>query len=162
MSFAADIGRMVIRGTFRRLTDDEMMSLLHVTMMCEESVDFQCEIYRSACNRSLAMAILDGRLRWTFGKDITFSPPAMIWLGTLADRPGNIVLLVAVLAYLKAEGREFSLDSLVNYCFSDGIPTEECYAAAWDAQKKTEQRAKDLNLPAIGPDNCLDYKEAWA
>lgn len=66
-----------------------------------------------------------------------------------------------MLAHLKAEGREFSLNSLINYYFSEGIPSQVCYQIAWDAQKVTKERAKSLSLPTDGPDNILDYKEAW-
>ena len=162
MSFASDIGRMVARGPQRPLTEQEAVTLLRLTMMCEEPADTQVEFYRDICKKSQALAILDGRIRWVFGEEVMISPPAIIWLSTLADRPGNVVLLVAVLAYLREEGREFSLNSLINYYFSEGIPTEVCYQLAWDAQKKTEERANSLKLAATGPDNVLDYKEAWA
>jgi hypothetical protein len=161
MSFASDIGRMVSRGPQRQLTEQETMTLLQLTMMCEEPQDTQIEFYRTVCKQSQALAILDHRIGWVFGEEVLLSPPAIIWLSTLCDRPGNVVLMVAVLAHLKAEGREFSLNSLIGSYFSEGIPTRECYQLAWNAQKKTEDRAKSLSLPVNGTDNILDYKEAW-
>lgn len=162
MSFASDIGRMVARGPQRQLTKQETMTLLQLTMMCEEPQDAQIELYRTMCKQSMALAILDSRIRWAFGEEVRLSPPAIIWLSALCDRPANVVLMVAVLAHLKAEGREFSLNSLIGSYFSEGIPTQVCYQIAWDAQKMTKERAKSLSLPADGPDNCLDYREAWA
>lgn len=161
MSFASYIGRMVARGPQRPLTEQEAMTLLQLTMMCEEPQDAQVEFYRTICKQSQALAILDSRIRWAFGEEVRLSPPAIIWLSTLCDRPANVVLMVAVLAHLKAEGREFSLNSLINYYFSEGIPSQVCYQIAWDAQKVNEDRARTLNIPVNGPDNCLDYKEAW-
>ena len=161
MSFASDIGRMVARGPLRPLAEQETMTLLQLTMMCEEPQDAQVEFYRTICKQSQALAILDNRIRWAFGEEVRLSPPAIIWLSTLCDRPANVVLMVAVLAHLKAEGREFSLNSLINYYFANGIPSQVCYQLAWDAQKVNEDRAKTLCLPANGPDNCLDYREAW-
>lgn len=161
MSFASDIGRMVARGPQRTLTEQETMTLLQLTMMCEEPQEVQINFYRMMASKTQALAIMDSRFRLHFGDKQTFSPPMLIWLSTLADRPGNVVLLLAVLAHLKAEGREFSLNSLINFYFSEGIPSEINYKLAWDAQKATEERRATLELRAIGPDNILDYVEAW-
>ena len=162
MSFASDIGRMVARGPLRPLAEQETMTLLQLTMMCEEPQDAQVELYRTICKQSQALAILDNRIRWAFGEEVRLSPPAIIWLSTLCDRPGNVVLMVAVLAHLKAEGREFSLNSLINYYFSDGIPSVVNLQLAWDGQKANEDRLKSLNITqrAFGG-NMLGYDEAW-
>lgn len=162
MSFASDIGRMVARGPQRPLTDQETMTLLTLTMSCEEPVEKQIAMYRDIVSKSQALAILDQRFRLHFGEQVPFSPPLLIWLSTLADRPGTIVLLLAVLAHLKAEGREFSLNGLIGSYFMEGIPTQVNYQLAWDGQKANEDRLKSLNITqrAFGG-NMLDYDEAW-
>lgn len=161
MSFASDIGRMVARGPQRQLNDQESMTLLRLVMLCEEPPEEQVAFYQELVTKSQILNIMHNRFRLHFGDEQTLSPPALIWLSTLADRPGNVILLLAVLAHLKAEGRDFSLNSLLQFCFMKGIPTNVNYQLAWDAQKVNEDRAKTLCLPANGPDNCLDYKEAW-
>ena len=61
-----------------------------------------------------------------------------------------------------AEGRELTLNSLINYYFSDGIPSVVNLQFAWDGQKANEDRLKSLNITqrAFGG-NMLDYDEAW-
>ena len=165
MSFASDIGRMVARGPQRQLDDQESMTLLRLFMLSEEPVEEQILFYRELLPVSPGLAILDQRFRQHFGETQLFSPPLLLWLSTLADRPGNIVLLLAVLAHLKAEGREFSLKSLLDPYFADGIPTEKCYEDAWKAQKRTDDnihlfRDENGNLPRMC-DNVLDLAAAW-
>lgn len=163
MSFASDIGRMVARGPLRPLAEQETMTLLQLTMMCEESQEAQIDLYRMMVEKSLCMKIIDQRFRANIGTDIPFSPPMIIWLSTLAGgNPGHAVLMVAVLAYLHAEGRELTLNSLINYYFSDGIPSAVNLQLAWDGQKANEDRLKSLNITqrAFGG-NMLDYDEAW-
>ena len=163
MSFASDIGRMVARGPQRQLTEQETMTLLQLTMMCEEPPEAQIDLYKMMLSKSMALKILDSRFRAHLGDTVKFSPPMMVWLSTLTDRPGQAVLMVAVLAHALEEGRELSLGSLVGSYFMDGIPTGVCYQLAWDAQKITEERAKAIGVDGTvnGPDNVLDYAEAW-
>lgn len=161
MSFASDIGRMVVDGPKRPLNEEETMVLLHLTMMCEEPVEEQIKFYRMVCKESQAMGIMDYRISRGLGDEVKFSPPAVIWLSTLCSRPSDVVLLVAVLAYLREQGGELTLNSLFNRYFINGIPSRIGFDLAWNAQKVNNELAKTLNIPANGPDNCLDYKEAW-
>ena len=162
MSFAGDIGRMVARGPQRPLTQQETMTLLHLTMMCEEEPAAQIDLYRMMLEKSMGLKILDARIRACLGEQVKFSPPMMVWLATLCDRPGHAVLLAAVVAHALEEGRELSLNSLIGSYFADGIPSLACYQVAWDAQKVTEERLKEIGVSKAGMnDNVLDYIEAW-
>lgn len=97
MSFASDIGRMVARGPQRPLTEQETMTLLQLTMMCEEPGEAQIDFYKMLLSKSMGLKILDSRFRAHLGNDVKFSPPMLVWLSTLTDRPGQAVLMVAVL-----------------------------------------------------------------
>ena len=163
MSFASDIGRMVARGPQRPMTDAEAMTMLRIAFVAEEEPEQQMAMYRDLLAKPMSLKIIDARFRTCIGEDVKFSPTLLIWLSALADRPRHAVLLVAVLAHMIAEGRELTLQSLVGSYFMDGIPTGVNYQLAWDAQKITEERAKAIGVDGLGngPDNVLDYAEAW-
>ena len=161
MSFAGDIGRMVARGPQRELTQQETMVLLNCMMMCEEETAKQIELYEQIMSSGMSGKILDQRFRYHFGEKQTMSPPLLIWFSTLADRPGTIILLLAVLAHAKEQGHELSLNNIVNNYFAEGIPSEVNYNLAWDAQKVTEERAKTVGIDKPGSDNMLDHQQSW-
>ena len=161
MSFASDIGRMVARGPQRPMTQQESMTFLQLTMMCEEPPEAQIDFYKMLLSKSMSLQILDSRFRAHLGNEVKFSPPMLVWLSTLTDRPGTAVLMVAVLAHAIAEGRELSIGSLVGSYFAEGVPAPVCYQLAWDAQKVTEDRLKAVGIMGPGSDNMLDYEESW-
>lgn len=165
MSFASDIGRMVARGPQRPMTEKESLDLLSIMFVGEgEPCDQQVEFYKECLRQSTSLKILDSRFRYHFGNDVQFSPLLLVWLSALADRPGHVVLLLAVLAHMQAEGHELSLNNLVTYYFSNGIPTDVNYQLAWDAQKLAragDEVLKSLKIENPGSDNVLDHQQAW-
>lgn len=163
MSFASDIGRMIAHGPQRPMNEQETMTLLHLTMLCEEPEAAQIDFYKMMATSSLTMGILDQRFRSCIGTDVSFSPPLLVWLSTLAaGNPGHAVLMVAVVAYMISEGRELTLNSLINHYFANGIPSGINVQLAWDAQKANEDRLKSVGLEKAGwGGNMLDLKEAW-
>ncbi len=163
MSFASDIGRMVAHGPLRPMNEEESVAMVRIVFMAEAPQEVQIDLYRMMLEKSLCLRIIDQRFRANIGTDIPFSPPMIMWLSTLAGgNPGHAVLMVAVLAYLHAEGRELTLNSLTNHYFSVGIPSDANLQLAWNGQKVNEDRLKSLNITrrAFG-DNMLDYDEAW-
>lgn len=85
-----------------------------------------------------------------FGFPVTDA--ALLMVGQLCDRPGNIVLYCAVLKTLADRlGRAATISDLCE-AFPWGFPDNDALTAIWDRQK-----ARDGN----GPDNWLDRAEAW-
>ena len=165
MSFASDIGRMVARGPQRPMTSEESLTMLQIAFMAEEDPNAQLLVYRDLLSKSQALQIIDARFRACIGEDVKFSPTLLIWLSALADRPGNAVLLVAVLAYMLEEGKELTLQNLCGSYFADGIPTQVAYQLAWDAQKRTDDNVHMFrdDEGKVSPfcDNVLDLAAAW-
>lgn len=162
MSFAAQIGEMLVTGPKRLLRQEEMKILLLMTAIAKEPPEVQIEYYKSVMPESMGLCIMHKRIEAHFGENHPFSIPAVIWLSTLADRPGNTVLLVALLAHLKEQGRELSLNSLMDHAFGDGVPIDKSYERAWKAQKVTQENLAACGIHAAVGDNMLDQPEAWA
>ncbi len=161
MNFAANIGRILINGPKRIPNLDEMQALIAFTRLSVEAPHIQTEFYHAVSKQSPAHEILLHRFRHHFGDQQPFSPTLLLWLATLADRPGDVVLLVAVLAHMKAEGRDLTLSHLMGHYFEMGIPTREAYDIAWLAQKVTPERLKHCAITKAHSDNMLDHQEAW-
>lgn len=164
MSFASDIGRMVAKGPQAPMTTNQTRELMGIMFMSELSVEDQIRRYKGILQDWPILAIMDERFRLHVGEDVPFSPTLMIWLASLADRPGFALLMVAVMAHLRAEGRELTLNSLIASDFQDGIPSPVNLQLAWDAQKVTKERVDSLGtIPwdKIYSDNMLDLQESW-
>jgi hypothetical protein len=82
--------------------------------------------------------------------EVTVEPRAKLWLLTLSDRPGQVVMLAAVVAHLATMvGKNVTLNTLIERAFPMHVPSEEVYKAMWDKQKD-----KDGN-------NLLDVASSW-
>ncbi len=80
---------------------------------------------------------------------------ALVMVAALCDRPGTVVMYVAVLAALAARlGRAATVSDLAE-AFPVGFPKDVALYRVWDAQTRVGP-----DRPS-GSDNWLDYPEAW-
>jgi hypothetical protein len=108
-------------------------------------------IHDIAMKESPIYSILHSRLE---AAGIVVSPLLKYWLGGLSNGvPGNAVLWAWTCASLPTTGE--TSDILIwASAFPTGVPTDQAYRDAWDAQK-----GRNCGAPSV--DNMLDQKEVW-
>lgn len=161
MSIAAEVGtQLLMRGLNRKINAreaDQLLSCLNITQGTPEE---QLAIYKQIASQNMAMNIMHQRFKMHFGEDFRFSPPLFLWLSTLADRPGNAILLCAAVALAVEDKTPLTLDDFIPKYMADGVPSAEAFQRAWDFQKITPEWRARLGVET-GPDNVLDYELAW-
>jgi len=132
----------------RPMTLDESKVLISLTMMTEEdAAPIEAELAED-----IGYQILNKRLEY-YGVKVEVR--AKLWVSSLCDRPGTVVMWAYTLMLLSRVHTPVSLTDLTSpNTFGFGIPTEESYHARWDSQKR-------LHAPRGFNDNWLDADDFW-
>lgn len=148
---AVEIGKMIVDGP-KRLLDMRESSDLATIVIATRTMDEaqRMDLYHSCLKQSPGLQIMHGRMQQCI-PDAKVELALIILMSGWVNTPGSLVLLVAVLAHLKAQNVPLTIDGVVAGIFGNGIPNEENLKVAWDAQK---------GAPYMGG-NWLDSMEAW-
>lgn len=161
MSFAANIGEMILLGRKVLMTKEQSETFINLSFGSNMDPEIIKTMYEGVKQASLALKILDGRLNAIPGYSVKQEDKlGILWLSSMADNPGRAVLMSTVVAFLVQQGRPITITELAMNEFAMGIPSTENLNSAWDAQKYNKRDAELLNI-TFSSDNLLDYAEAW-
>lgn len=143
MKTAIEIGQEILAITDVAPMTENQTKIFVAAMMAERNKTTLPQI------DYLGYQILKKRLAYY---QIPVTDPAILFVSSLADRPGIVVMYAAVLAAIYAkEQKEVNID-MVATAFPVGFPKEERLHEVWEGQKIHD---------GAGPDNMLDRHHGW-
>ena len=139
-------------GLPTRPLDDEEMRIFIVLSMVDNSQVKAAEAWKEATYKLGSAKIFDRRMA-VWGVD--FDPTLALFLVSCCRAPGQIVMWCYTTGLMGLElGHPASINDWTMAYFPHGLPTDEAYGLAWEAQKGTTEDAENGRVPPLG--NWLD------
>lgn len=115
----------------RPMTEEESKVYISMYLAPDEKGE---ELHPELVQKIFCYAVLYKRLE-VFGIADKVKKQLMFFLAILCDSPGKAVMWAYTLAYMYAKGGRVLDMTEFAYTFPMGVPTEESYRMAWEAQK---------------------------